>query len=160
VTRDLFRYKISDEDEDSAEVDFPGARHLWRIRQITERIEYGKSKRTIEDRYFVTNRMLKAEKALRLVRLHWGIENGANWTLDVAMKEDHSSPCQRGEALVVISWLRLLAYNLVSIFRSKQPKRHGDKLSWNRAFELLKRVFLMDSHAGCLPKIEQVIQYV
>jgi hypothetical protein len=34
-----------------------------------------KSKRTIEDRYFVTNRMLKAEKALRLVRLHWGIES-------------------------------------------------------------------------------------
>ncbi len=86
--------------------------------------------------------------------------HGANWTLDVAMKEDHSSPCQRGEALVVISWLRLLAYNLVSIFRSKQPKRHGDKLSWNRAFELLKRVFLMDGEIKHQLEMEQTTQHV
>jgi hypothetical protein len=58
------------------------------------------------------------------------------------MKEDDYCPCQRQNAVVVVSWLRLLAYNIVSLFRSRQPARHGDKLSWERAFELLMRAFL------------------
>jgi predicted transposase YbfD/YdcC len=140
IRRDLFRYQVAEGD---TEVDMPGARQLWRVRQISEkRDKQGRlEERTVEDRYFVTNRVMSADKALRLVRLHWRIENNANWTMDVAMKEDHCCPSQRQEAVVVVSWLRLLAYNLVAIFRSRQPARHGDKLSWRRAFELLTQAF-------------------
>jgi predicted transposase YbfD/YdcC len=138
--RDLFRYSVAQGD---TEVDMPGARQLWRVRQRREkRDDRGRLvESSVEDRYFITNRLMNAEKALRLVRLHWGVENNAFWTLDVAMGEDDYCPSQRQQAVVVVSWLRLIAYNLVSLFRSHQPVRHGDKLSWRRAFELLEKAF-------------------
>ena len=33
-----------------------------------------------------------AEEKLNLVRLHWGIENGHQWALDVALDETTGSP--------------------------------------------------------------------
>jgi predicted transposase YbfD/YdcC len=148
--RDLFRGTVGEGD---TEVDMPGARQLWRVRQTRiRRDDRGRLiERAIEDRYFVTNRVLSADKALRLVRLHWGIENNAFWTLDCAMGEDDYCPSQRGEAVVVVTWLRLLAYNLVSLFRSRLPSRHGDKVSWQRAFELLYMAFLITITPSELP---------
>lgn len=145
VIRELFRVQVEPGD---SEIDMAGVRQLWRIRQTqVRRNRHGKMEREVEDRYFITNRVLSGPKALRLVRLHWGIENNAFWTLDMVLGEDEGSPCQRGEALVVISWLRLLAYNIVSLWRSKLPTRHGDKPSWRRAADLLARVF---TDQGCL----------
>jgi len=136
VTREIFVAPLSDE-----ETDFPGARQLWRQRTtiVTPAAKNCVAKVVVEDRYFVTNRVFSADRALRLVRLHWGIENGANWTLDVAMGEDDGSPCTMGNGVIVVSWLRQLAYNLASLWRSKLDAKHGEAISWRRAFELLER---------------------
>lgn len=138
ITREIFRADVQHGD---GEVDMPGARQLWRVRQtsVTKDDKCRVVEEAAEDRYFVTNRVLSAERALKLVRLHWGIENGANWTLDVAMGEDAGCPCAMGKGVVVVSWLRLLAYNLASLWRSKLPPSHGEPVTWKRAFELLAR---------------------
>jgi predicted transposase YbfD/YdcC len=152
IIRELFRARV---EENEPDVDWPGARQLYRVRQtrVKRDAQGNVLERKIEDRFFVSNRVLGAEKALRLVRLHWGVENNAFWTLDVAMGEDSSSPCQRGEALTTVSWLRLLGYNIASLFRSKQPSRHGEKISWRRAFELLKKA--LEKGAEYLDAMEQ-----
>ena len=74
--------------EEKAAVDFPHAEQLWRVRQ-----QKGHGSRVVSEemRYFVTSLpqgRYKPEKELALVRLHWGIENGHNWTMDMALLED------------------------------------------------------------------------
>lgn len=139
-TRELFRCRV---EADDPEVEFASARELWRVRQTAEwRDDAGLVlKRTVEDRYFVINRTLRSEQALALVRLHWGIENGTNWTLDMVLEEDDRCPCHQGNGVVNVAWLRVLAYNLVAIWRSKLPSRHGEDTSWKRACELLRDAF-------------------
>jgi len=141
VTRDLFRCHVDAADPG---IDFPTARELWRVRQVAVQTDGDgrETRRTVEDRYFVVNRVLKARHALQLVRLHWGIENGTNRTLDTQLAEDDGSPCTAGEALLVVSWLRVLAYNLVSMWRRHLPRAHGDETSWDRAGKLLRDAFV------------------
>lgn len=130
-------------DKDDPEIDFAGARQIWRIRQTSRWTDDAGSvkKCVVEDRYFLTNRVVSAENALRLARLHWGIENGANWTMDVVLGEDDGTVCTRGVAVEVWSWLRLLAYNLVSFWRRKLPRVHGETPSWERALNTLRDAF-------------------
>ena len=137
VVREIFRIQL---DTPDPEVDFAGARQLWRVRQTsTKHDDDGKLvKRSIEDRYFIVNRVFNGERALKLVRLHWGIENGSNWTLDMKLLEDDGSPCEQGQGVVVTAWLRMLAYNLVAMFRSRLPEAHGEVPSWDRAHKFLE----------------------
>lgn len=41
-----------------------------------------------EDRYYVCSLLITAEEALKIIRRHWGIENGLHRTLDVYFRED------------------------------------------------------------------------
>ncbi|HYO54353.1 hypothetical protein [Archangium sp.] len=119
------------------EEDFPGARQLVWVRQKRER-DGGLPK--VETRLFLTSvesRELSAEQMLTLVRRHWGIENGPNWTADVVLEEDTASPCLRGKAPFVLSWLRLLAYNLLALLRAHLPVRDGMPASFERTMEVL-----------------------
>lgn len=136
VRREIVRCAAQADDPD---IEFAGARQLWRVRQTTLRLlPTGRVEATAEDRYFITNRVLAAAKALRLVRLHWGIENGPNWTMDCVLGEDAGSPCRSGRGIVVFSWLRLLAYNLLSMWRRKLPPRRDQPVaSWRWACETL-----------------------
>lgn len=136
VHRQLFRAPVP------AESLF-GATEFWLVRQTHSRPS-GEVK--VEDRYFVTSAPpgeLSGEQCLSLVRLHWGIENGPNWTDDVVLKEDTKTPCGAGEGAVVMSWLRSLAYNLVSVFRAHLPKKDRRLVPWKRAAELLRDVFVI-----------------
>ena len=137
VIREVFRSQVLSPDP---EVDFAGVRQLWRVRQtsISRDAKGAVRSRCVEDRYFIVNRVFSGERALKLVRLHWGIENGANWTLDMKLLEDNGSPCARGEGVLVTSWLRMLAYNLAAMFRTRLPKTHGELPSWDRAFKFLE----------------------
>jgi predicted transposase YbfD/YdcC len=40
------------------------------------------------ERFFLLSRQYTAAELLRIVRAHWGIENGLHWTLDVVLDED------------------------------------------------------------------------
>jgi predicted transposase YbfD/YdcC len=137
VTRELFRYPLTAAD---AEVALPGAQELWRVRQtsVTRDAAGTELERVVSERYFVTNRTFDADQSLRLVRLHWGIENGPNWAMDEILGEDAGSPCLKGHGLENVSWLRLLTVNLLAMFRTRLPRAHGEAPSYRDAGRALK----------------------
>ena len=141
IRRELFRCPAQ---ADDPEIEFPGARQLVRARQTTTRaLPSGRTEVSVEDRYFVTNRVFAAAPALKLVRLHWGIENGPNWTCDVVLDEDAGAPCETGRGIVITSWLRLVAYNVLAIWRHKLPPARDEKIaSWKRAALALRDAWL------------------
>lgn len=119
------------------EEDFPGAEQWVWVRQT--RTRDGELPK-VETRLFLTSSpsgRLSPEQMLTLVRRHWGIENGPNWTADVVLEEDTASPSLRGKAPLVLSWLRVLAYNLLAMVRTHLPARDGRPQSFARTMEVL-----------------------
>ncbi|ATB27578.1 hypothetical protein MEBOL_005910 [Melittangium boletus DSM 14713] len=117
--------------------EFPEARQWVWVRSTRER--EGKLPE-VETRLFITSvpgGELSGEQMLTLVRGHWGIENGPNWTADVVLEEDTGSASLRGQAPVVLSWLRLLAYNLLALVRTHLPPKDGRLVSYARTQEVL-----------------------
>lgn len=119
------------------EEDFPGAQQWVWVRQT--RTRDGEPPK-VETRLFLTSiptGQLSPEQMLTLVRRHWGIENGPNWTTDVVLEEDSASPSLRGQAPLVLSWLRVLAYNLLALVRTHLPTRDKRPQSFARTMEVL-----------------------
>lgn len=65
-----------------------------------------------ETRYFITSLSGNAEEFGRVVRSHWGIENGLHWVLDVDFREDDSR-IRKGNGAENMAMLRRLALNLI-----------------------------------------------
>jgi hypothetical protein len=137
VTRELRRAEVP------ADFDgFPGAREFWSVKQVRENPS---GARECEERLFIVSldaHSLSDEERLRLVRLHWQIENGPNWTLDMVLDEDEACPCKVGHGVAVVSWLRLLAYNLLSVFRAHLPQATRNR-SWRRAADLIRQALIV-----------------
>jgi hypothetical protein len=134
---------------DLQELDFPGLTQLWALRrQVT--LNGATASISDEVRYFASSippTLLSPTQQLELVRLHWGIENGHNWTMDVALTEDDAQPCQlTRDAIEVVGWLRILGYNLLSAWRAQAPDKDRKPLSWSRCMELLRDAFMLNSH--------------
>ena len=74
------------------------------------------------NRYFISSLegdKLTADQWLKLVRMHWGVENNCHNTWDTAFKEDYrrwitTSP----KGAMNIMLLRRLAYNMLVLFRA------------------------------------------
>ena len=110
-------------------VSFPGAKQFIQIHQTKINRKTGEV--TEQDHYFVTSipfEEMSAKRLVKLVRLHWGIENNANWTCDVIFEEDSHFPCRKGYGPSLMSWLLILAYNIISILRSLGHKSSNKKL--------------------------------
>jgi hypothetical protein len=139
---------------DAPGVDVDGAEQLWRI---TQRSFPGKGEPTQEVRYYLSSiplRLLTPTQQLQLVRLHWGIENNHNWTMDVMLLEDDRQPCQASKAAIeVICWLRIIAYNLLAAWRARLPKKDCLPCSWARAMELLRDALVLVASLGPLPTL-------
>ncbi len=116
-------------------------REFWRIEQET--IDR-KGKVTYEVRYFVTSLSvdkLTDKQVLQAIRMHWGVENNANWVTDVAWEEDDSPWCNR--ALVFVSLLRILAYNVLSRLKTRRLRKKNDReRSWKGIMRLVNTVLL------------------
>lgn len=106
-----------------------------------------------EERYFATNlpwNRLKALQILLVVRNHWSVENDCFHSLDVQWGEDRPAWCARGRAVIVLGWLRLLAYNLTQSLRRRHLRKKHPTLKtttpwpWRSLFRLI---------AGELPKL-------
>lgn len=127
VRRELFRSK-----EIKGWSNWRSARQAWRVKQTTRKPN---GEVEVENRYFVTSLpwdRLNGQEILRLVRLHWGVENGCHWTLDVVMGEDSRPWCTQGKALRMLSWLRLLAYNTVRLLRDRYLRsKTSRKMAWD-----------------------------
>lgn len=109
---------------------------VWRQRKRT----YVNGKRTEqEDRYFATNlplNQLTPSQALEAIRAHWAIENDSNWTMDVILNEDTHVWAAQKRAREVLSWLRILAYNLLRLLRCRTLRSQGNKLlPWRALLE-------------------------
>ena len=134
VVRQLWTHALAPD-----EVDFPAARLLLCVRQTRQKPDGTQS---AEWRYFVTSLStgdLGFHHLLRLVRLHWAIENRHHWTLDRVLEEDDRQPCLHSRtALELTAWLRVLAYNLISSWRAALPFKDRLPVAWARACELLR----------------------
>ena len=140
IERELFVVKVTDADD----LRMPGIKEVWKLRQTVTRGERVISEKV---RFFVSSippELLKSESKLALVRLHWGIENSHNWTMDVALEEDERQPCQLTRAAIeVVGWLRIIGYNILSAWRAGLPRKDGAKRqSWTRSIELLRDFLL------------------
>jgi len=128
------------------EVNFSGSTQLLGVRQIRTSDD---GQIITEDRVYITSiklEQLTAKQLLKLIRLHWIIENGSNWTLDVVMKEDIRRPCNKGNGPTNIIWFNIIAYNLISMFRACLPKNGRFYQSWKRIIELVYQVFVCQKY--------------
>jgi predicted transposase YbfD/YdcC len=147
VVRELWTHALK-----PGEVDFPGARMLLLVRQ-----QHWKHDGSVKEeyRYFVTSldtTVFNFHQLLRLVRVHWGIENRYNWTLDVVLGEDARQPCRPTRtALEVVAWLRALAFNLLACFRARLPPEGRHLVEWARACELLRDTLVHGRRQEALP---------
>jgi predicted transposase YbfD/YdcC len=131
-------------------MDFPGLRQVWLVRQ--EKYRVSTDKRTkgqpicdseeVEDRYFLTNltwNYLNPKQILQTVRNHWGIENDHNWTMDTQWLEDSSCWVGKGKGLEVITWIGIMAYNLIQILRQRHFRSNGKRRSFKDWFDIVRR---------------------
>jgi len=114
------------------DVEFPDATELWRVDCVRSASAH---QADAETRYFVVSippGELTPEQKLLLVRRHWVIENNSNWTADVVLGEDTRCPVNSGNGTVIVSWLNLLALNLLSILRANLTRKDKQPLAWRR----------------------------
>lgn len=122
-------------------------REVWLVRQETESAD-GTVK--VEERYFVTNLppgRTRSDLPLRIVRAHWGIENHANWTMDMVWKEDR---CPWVAAAVeVVALMRLLAFNVVMRLRARHLRtKENRRRTWRNLIDLVTDVVLCRTLRG------------
>jgi len=123
-------------------------RQVWLVRQLTE---HSDGRQEVEDRFFLTNLRvgrLNGAGILAVVRGHWGIENCANWTMDTQWGEDQRAWSCQGEALVVLSLLRQLAYNVVQVLftRHLRAERYR-RYRWEQRFRRIELALSLPAQA-------------
>jgi len=127
--------------------DYVGFKDATQLLGVIQTHRHDSGKVTSETRYFITSiptDELTDDRLLTLVRLHWQIENGPNYTSDVALEEDDGCPCNTRFGPVTISWLRLIAYNLMAVFRARLPKVDKLYTPWWRIKELVYQMLTAD----------------
>jgi predicted transposase YbfD/YdcC len=141
IVRELFARSVAGEPA----ADIEGAQQVWYVCQAT--YDSRGTCTAVEQRHFVTSipaGTLTREQELALVRMHWAIENGCHWTMDVMLGEDDAQPCQATRAsLETVSWLRVIGYNLVSAWRQQAPRKDRRPIAWQRAMETLRDALLL-----------------
>lgn len=90
---------------------FDGWRDLRSLILVEARREI-KEQQTTEQRYYLSSLAPNAERASRVIREHWGVENSLHWVLDVAFNEDHSR-VRVGHAPENLALVRKITHNLL-----------------------------------------------
>jgi len=127
-----------------------GWTHLRQVVVVEQTTVHRDDKVKVELRYFVTNAttgMLTPRQLLRLVRLHWGIENDCNWSFDMQFGEDKRAWCTANKATLVLGVLRMMAYNILQRLRKahvrvKLVRGDSEPRPWRDVFELVYRYLL------------------
>lgn len=126
--------------------DWPHLRQGWLVQTVV--MDDDGREEVVMERWFVTNlpwNRLSDRQILRVVREHWAIENDCNWVLDVVWEEDTTAWTTNAKEvpghhpLQTLSWLRLLAYNLVGWLQRVRLRSHP---TWAALRDALRRVLL------------------
>lgn len=94
---------------------------LTTIVRVLRRRRQG-DKESQEVAHYISSREAAAQVLARGVRLHWGIENGCHWVLDVVFGEDQSRT-RHGNAAENLAWLRKMVLSLLGQHRGKASYR-------------------------------------
>jgi predicted transposase YbfD/YdcC len=86
-------------------------------------------------RYFISSLPPRARSISKIVRQHWGIENGLHWVLDVAFNEDRLRLRDR----TAVNNMALLNRLAVSVLKQDRSIKAGVKCKrkaagWNTAY--------------------------
>lgn len=102
-------------------------------------------KESVENRFYISSRVLSASEALEASRSHWSIENELHWVLDVAFREDDCR-VRAGNAAENLSMVRQLALSLLKQRTEAKCGIQGRRLmaGWNDQF-LLRTIGLTDA---------------
>lgn len=147
------RYHLYRTTEMAGYLEWEHLQQVWRVEK--ERVHPLRRTVARENRYYVTNLHLgrfRAAQILQVVRGHWAIENNCNWTLDVIWDEDTKVWCGKGVALQALGLLRLMAYNLVGLLRSRGWRRREaqqqEQRGWWELLDLILQIFSAEGIAG------------
>ena len=106
-------------------------RHLW-------------NQTTREVQFYLTSLDCDASKLGQAIRLHWSVENGLHWTLDVTFNED-ACRVRTGHAPQNLSLLRRIAINALNLEQSFQ---RSNRQKSNRA--AMDNNYMLTILAACL----------
>lgn len=103
-----------------------------------------KGKMTEEKRYYISNLELTPERAAKVIRSHWSIENHLHWNMDVNFNED-ASLASTGHAAENLAALRRLASTMIRIdlggIRGTAQRRREAMWDDSWTLRLLSRIF-------------------
>lgn len=88
-----------------------------------------------DQRYVISSLPANSQRILHAVRMHWGIENGLHWCLDVTFGED-ACPIRLRNAALNFAFLRRVALNLFRADKTRSaslPKKRK-AAAWNPAY--------------------------
>jgi predicted transposase YbfD/YdcC len=106
-------------------------RHLW-------------NQTTREVQFYLTSLDCDARKLGQAIRLHWSVENGLHWTLDVTFNED-ACRVRTGHAPQNLSLLRRIALNALNL---EQSLKRSNRQKSNRA--AMNNNYMLTILAACL----------
>lgn len=132
ITRSAFHISAPDNF-----VEWEHLREFWKVHKISI---HPNGEVEEETRYFMTSlspEVLSSQQILEAVRMHWGIENNANWTLDALWKED-SAPWT-SKAMSLVAHLRMMAFNIIARLRMRRLKAKEHRtLAWKDFFRFFE----------------------
>ena len=108
------------------------------------------NKTTREVQFYLTSLDCNACKLGQAIRLHWGVENGLHWTLDVTFNED-SCRVRTGHAPQNLSLLRRIALNALNL---EQSFKRSNRQKSNRA--AMDNNYMLTILAACLYPYHEV----
>jgi predicted transposase YbfD/YdcC len=90
---------------------------------------------SLETAYFISSLSTEAAEFLKIIRSHWGVENGLHWVLDMAFREDDAR-LRKGYGDQNFAVLRQLALNLLRQDQSTKLGVKGKRLKagWDEVY--------------------------
>jgi hypothetical protein len=143
ITRQLWRTS-----EAAGYLDWTHLEEIWLVRQTTEVLATGKV--SVEDRYFLTSLVpetLTGPQVLAVVRAHWHVENDCNWVIDTQWKEDDHCWVATGNGLLVVTLLRLMAFNVLQLLRNRTLRSDSNRaMAWADVLKMVDDALLLARH--------------
>lgn len=135
VTRKLYRVQVSQVES------WEHLREIWKV--VTSSYNPITGKTVDFTRFFLSSlppTTLSNSQVLDAVRMHWGIENNANWCFDVNWTEDTAPWASK--AMVFVSLLKMIAFNIIQRLKTRKL-RSLRTLRWKDLFRYLEHAFCL-----------------